>query len=290
MKYCVENDLSLFEFHDSEFEFLRFDGNDLVVSVRFLNIHMGAEQNPFEHDMEIERAQIVFRGFRMIGYEPGRAWKKGDDGEFYTDEPLIVLTGSEGTARFLDELTNGATIFSFKNAEVGYSIDGSGAEPYFYAEFDFDSAEICWDEFRKKAWYELHRQYRYDVTLQTPEGDEAVRLNAHLDEENEETMPPVSLHLSYGGRDYGGQDRDYTWADAFADLQRKLPEGVRLKCCMTCGHRKLRPDRNAVNEILCMKDVPGGEERDAGFCAGDGDEQEKRIRQYCDVCEDYKHT
>ena len=39
MKFCVENDLSLFEFHDSEFSFVSFDGKDLVVSASMVNIH-----------------------------------------------------------------------------------------------------------------------------------------------------------------------------------------------------------------------------------------------------------
>lgn len=79
MKYCVENDLSFFEFHDSEFSFVSFDGKDLVVSARLLNIRKNAAQNPFGHDMEIECTRISFKGFHAPAYEPGRTWRTGQN-------------------------------------------------------------------------------------------------------------------------------------------------------------------------------------------------------------------
>ena len=66
MKYRVENKLDLFEFHDAEFSFVRFDKNELVLSAKHLNIHKNATQNPNDCDMEIDFAEFVFIGFDVF--------------------------------------------------------------------------------------------------------------------------------------------------------------------------------------------------------------------------------
>ena len=57
MKYCVENDLSIFEFHDSVFSYVSFEGTDLIVSASMVNIHKDTPQNPSDYDMEIASAR-----------------------------------------------------------------------------------------------------------------------------------------------------------------------------------------------------------------------------------------
>ena len=61
MKYRVENELDLFEFHDAEFSFISFEKNELVLSAKHLNIHENAAQNPHDCDMEIDLAEFVKR-------------------------------------------------------------------------------------------------------------------------------------------------------------------------------------------------------------------------------------
>ena len=56
MKYHVENNLDLFEFHDADVSFLSFDNNGLILSVRHLNIHKNTDENPNDNDMEITRS------------------------------------------------------------------------------------------------------------------------------------------------------------------------------------------------------------------------------------------
>jgi len=70
MKFCVKNDLSIFEFHDSEFSFVSYDGTDLVVSASMVNIHKDTPQNTSDHDLEITSAQITFKNFHSPTYEP----------------------------------------------------------------------------------------------------------------------------------------------------------------------------------------------------------------------------
>lgn len=286
MKFCAENDLSLFEFHDSVFSFVCFDGKNLTVSAAHLNIHKDTPQNPFDYDMEITSAQITFRNFRSATYEPGRVWERDENGNSYPVGPRIVYSGQEAMDRVLGELKYGLWVYHFEKEEHGgYSIGGCGIEPYLTIEFDFDSIVVCWDEYAKKAWYELHRQYRYDAVLHTPKGEETVQLLVGW---HEESTPSVNVGCRFEDREYWGHGSDDYWIDAFADLQRQLPEGVILKCCLTCRHGNLCPFGNEINELFCTKDLTITQKSDLYLCTQDRSERAKRSRQYCAICEDYQ--
>ena len=294
MKYCVENDLSIFEFHDSEFSFVSFDGKDLVVSASMVNIHKDTPQNPSDYDMEIASAQITFKNFNSATYEPGRAWKTGEDGKSYPVGPQVIFREKDAIDRILEELQNEITVYHFEKEDRGYSIGGCGIEPYFTMEFDFDNVVVCWDEYKKKAWYELHWQYRYDAVLRTPNGDETVKLMVSCHEEpvyykgSLEQPPTVNVGCTFAGKEYWGHGSDYLWIDAFADLQKQLPEGVLLKCCLTCRHGNLCPGGDDKNEVFCTKDVLITQKSDLYYYTEDDREREKRSRQYCSLCDDYQ--
>ena len=294
MKFCVENDLSIFEFHDSAFSLVSFDGADLVISASMVNIHKDTPFNPSDCDMEIASAQITFKNFNSAIYEPGRTWKTGEDGKSYPVGPRVVFRGRDGINKILEELRNGISVYHFEKEFRGYSIGGCGIEPYFTIEFDFDRVVVCWDEYKKKAWYELHRQYRYDAVLWTPNSDETVTLMVGCHEEpvyykgRLEQPPTVNVGGTFEGKEYWGHGSDYLWIDAFADLQKQLPEGVSLKCCLTCRHGNLCPVGNGVNEVFCTKDVLITQKSDLYFYTDDDREREKRARQYCGLCENYQ--
>lgn len=294
MKFCVKNDLSIFEFHDSEFSFVSYDGTDLVVSASMVNIRKDTPQNTSDHDLEITSAQITFKNFHSPTYEPGRAWEMGEDGKSYPVGPQVIFREKDAIDRILEELQNEITVFYFEKEDHGYSIGGCGIEPYFTMEFDFDHVIVCWDEYKEKAWYELYRQYRYDAVLQTPNGDVAVKLWVGYDEEplydkeSLEQQLTVNVGCTFDDKDYWGHGSDYLWIDAFADLQRQLPEGVFLKCCLTCKHGNLCPVGNDRNKVFCTKDVLITQKSDLYFYTEDDGEREKRSRQYCGLCEDYQ--
>ena len=294
MKFCVEDDLSLFEFHDSTFSLVDYDGTDLVISASAVNIHKDTPQNPSDRDMEIASARITFKTFHSAAYEPGRSWKTGEDGKSYPVGPRVVYTGQDGINRILEELKNKIAVYHFKEENQGYSIGGCGIEPYFTIEFDFDGVVVCWDEYKNKAWYERHCQYRYDAVLRTPNGDVAVKLMVNCYEEpvyykgNLEQPPTVNVGCTFEDKEYWGHGSDYLWIDAFADLQRQLPEGVSLKCCLTCRHGNLCPVGNDNDEVFCTKDVLIAQKSDLYFYTEDDAERTKRSKQYCNLCGDYQ--
>lgn len=154
MKYVSKNCLHDFEFHDAEISLVSVTDDCLTLEVEYLNIHSDAIQNPFETDMEIKRAILVFEGFNAESYEIGRAWKKNIKGEYYTDEPQIIFYADEAKRRFLNQLIPQVRVFYFGvNDENMYYMDGVGDDPFFMLHFYFDNVTVMWDEYKKEAWY-----------------------------------------------------------------------------------------------------------------------------------------
>lgn len=73
MKYCVKNQLNLFEFHDSKFSLISFEKNKLCISANHINIHKDAKENPNDYDMDIHLAKIHFENIEILYYAPIRA-------------------------------------------------------------------------------------------------------------------------------------------------------------------------------------------------------------------------
>ena len=65
----------------------------------------------------------------------------------------------------------------------------------------------------------------------------------------------VIIRVEYKEKTYSGVGKDIEWTDAFANLQKALPDGVSIQCCMTCKHGTLCPYGNIPNYILCSKNV-----------------------------------
>ena len=69
------------------------------------------------------------------------------------------------------------------------------------------------------------------------------------------TDDSVEITVSYNDTEYCAKGKDHLWADAFADLQAKLPSNTQLACCMTCRHGNMCPYGNKENQLYCTKDV-----------------------------------
>lgn len=152
MEYNVENQLDLFEFHDSEFALIQFDNDKLIVSVKYLNIHKISLPNPSDYDMEIKNAIITFKNFHITQYK------------FYSSQNEITdYYEQEAIEKFIEEF-DGEYVKHINIFDLGkldnsiYYIDASGKSTFFAIQFTFDNVTIEWDEYRKKAWYELFKE------------------------------------------------------------------------------------------------------------------------------------
>ena len=156
-QYCYTsvNHPESFDFHDSVFRLGRVGDTEIAVCVQALNISKAAEQNPYECDMEIQTAHIVFRGVSEFVYDPGRVWERDAEGNFAPVGPKILFRGKEAYSRFEDDLSEGAMIICHSIVEADhFEIDGTGKGPYFFVSFKAEEVVIEWDDYRGPAWYE----------------------------------------------------------------------------------------------------------------------------------------
>ena len=294
MGYLSIDQLEQFEFHDSDWKLESQDRDDVTFAVENLNIHKDTEQNDEDWDMELGPARMTFRGFRLIHFEPGRSWTTDEDGNSVPVGPRILHTGEEGMNRLAAEKFQ---VLHLEREGDHWELGGCGPEPYFTAEFDFDSVEIAWNSYVKKAWYELHRYYTFQVALHTPQGLVSEKLEITVHEEEVYRInhgwlpaPSVSARVCWADEIYLGDGTDdFLWIDAIADLQKKLPEGVTIRGCLTCRHGNLCPYGNRPNEVFCCKDVHLRHKPDVvRLC--DEDTWEQRKKAYFDSCDNWAKT
>lgn len=294
MKYRAVNQLDCFEFHDTVFTFVRFDNDELVVSAKHLNIHKSTEQNTSDYDLEIDCAKIVFKGLQTHSFEPSREWKIDEKGNSYTNDPLIIFKGQEAEDKLMQEIRNGIKIYYFgRDGDSQYCIEGCGIDPFFTTKFSFDSVTVEWDGYLKKAWYEFHKQQQFEITLNTPVGEKNATVYIICSYEDESlyedfVKQTVNVCIKYNGKELWGRGADYLWIDAFVNLQEQLPDGVTIKCCLTCKHGKFCPVENQLGELFCTKDVLFNEKSNLFFYTEDETERAKHSRNYTYVCKKYQ--
>jgi len=159
MRYCSNNRLQDFEFHDAELSLISWEDSRLVVLAKYLNVHKDAAPNNAGADMEISEARITFTGFQIKEFQPGRAWRTDENGKLYTDDPLIIHTDEVAHSMFENELKNTVTVMGIVFDDNIYELGAIGIDPYFSARFLFSDVKIEWDDYREKAWYELQKQF-----------------------------------------------------------------------------------------------------------------------------------
>lgn len=296
MKYTSTNKITDFNFHDAYFELVSFENKELKISAKHLNIHKTATENPESRDMEIKEAIITLINFDSPFF------KEGDKTTFKPDgqrEVTIVdpVTGDDALKAFLQEIEDGLTVYYFgKDENEKYAIEGCGISPFFTAELSFSQIIISWDEFLKPAWYELHRQFNYEVMLATHESDKPAKLIISIHEEDVyyqgklEKGPTVNAGIKFEGKEFRGHGKDYLWVDALASLQQQLPKGISLKCCLTCRHGNFCPFGSEPGTIFCTKDKTFESKEDVCnlFIVESETIWSQRIKKYADTCESYE--
>ena len=156
MKYSITNQINSFEFHDAQVYYLDYKERTLSVYVKHLNLHKDVKQNPCNCDLEIDCARMVFVDFCVYTFEPGRAWKRDENGALYTEDPIVIIRGKEAEEKFVRELQNSICVLDLgKKDNERYYLDGSGVEPFFSVVFSFSRVTVEWDGYSQKAWYEV---------------------------------------------------------------------------------------------------------------------------------------
>lgn len=95
----------------------------------------------------------------------------------------------------------------------------------------------------------MKTEYNAFVTLLINEKSTVVPI--HIEDEELDIDAKVSVEIVYSGVKYRGIGKELDWTDAFADLQKKLPESVLLKCCISCKYGNLNLYGNIPNQVIC---------------------------------------
>ena len=126
------------------------------------------------------------------------------------------------------------------------------------------------------------------IQLQTNEGVESLDIDITFDNKDPNKALLMTIKAHYQGKQITAFGNRYPFEDAFADLQKKLPENVILSSCMTCRHGNMCPSGDESNRVFCTKDVTIRSIRDLHFYTEDVQEHAKRSRRFTDYCADYQ--
>lgn len=126
-----------------------------------------------------------------------------------------------------------------------------------------------------------------NITLLSSTSKTVCPVQICYDDSEDSADSDVKISLTYNNTQYQGIGNDYLWVDAFADLQNKLPDNIKLACCMTCRHGNMCPYGNAENQLFCTKDLRFSDKRDLCDLFDQTDPFEKRSVASIDFCDDF---
>ena len=106
----------------------------------------------------------------------------------------------------------------------------------------------------RKGECKMKKSIQEHITLLSPTDIIIAPIQINYDND-EDVANPVEINLTYNGVIYQGKGTDHLWVDAFADLQNRLPHGIKLACCMTCRHGNMCPYGNRENQLFCTRDL-----------------------------------
>ena len=126
------------------------------------------------------------------------------------------------------------------------------------------------------------------ITLQTERGLQSLDLDVSFDHDDMDEASVMTIRTKYQGKDIVVSGNRYPWEDAYANLQKQLPENVRLFCCVACRHGNCCPAGDAPDEVFCTKDVAVSCKSDLFCYTEDCKERRSRSRRYTDHCDDFQ--
>ena len=132
----------------------------------------------------------------------------------------------------------------------------------------------------------MKKSIQEHITLLSPTDIIIAPIQINYDND-EDAANPVEINLTYNGVIYQGKGTDYLWVDAFAALQNRLPQGIKLACCMTCRHGNMCPYGNRENQLFCTKDLVISSKEDMIDLFNNTDPFAERIVSAIKYCEEF---
>ena len=126
------------------------------------------------------------------------------------------------------------------------------------------------------------------VNIITDKGTDTLDIVISFDNDDLDEVNEVTIRTNYNGEEITAIGSRYPFEDAYAELQRKLPENVRLAACVACRFGNMCPVGNAIDEVFCTSDVDISEKSDLYYYTEDEAERSKRSRHFSDFCADFQ--
>ena len=133
----------------------------------------------------------------------------------------------------------------------------------------------------------MKKNLKTNVILLSPEGKVLAPIQIVYDDKNVADDPSSAGILFFDGSEYKGFGTDPLWTDTLADLEVKLPENVRLACCMTCRHGNMCPYGNVENQLFCTKNIRISGKEDMCRLFDQTDPFEERSVASLGFCDDF---
>lgn len=128
--------------------------------------------------------------------------------------------------------------------------------------------------------------------LLTPDGETPVQIHIEYFSDQpivtEDSVTSMSVRLVYDSREYVGVGTNYPFIDAFVNIQKQLPDGVHLKCCVNCVHGNLCPYGGDPNLLLCTKRVVITKKLDLVDHMANNDITSNDSQEFSNVCNDFQ--
>ncbi len=281
MNYQLSDCFSDLEFHDAFIKIKAFANRTLTLSVKYLNIHKDTLPYRSVLDKELDIAKITLQDLVVHAFSRSAYTVEDGNGNLLEGEDEKVYPAEEAEHAFLSELKGGTHISDFYRDGDEYVLDMHGFH-LFSARLSFSFFLLEWDDIVGNAWYETAKLRH--IILETTSGDVQVEI------EMQETKEPIVKYgcaLSYKKHRYESRKKEYI-SRAMASLQKKLPNGVSIKCCLTCVHGNQCPYGNDEYEVFCMKDHVIRDKLDlVDLIAQDHDLFFEKNRLITDICDDF---
>ena len=126
------------------------------------------------------------------------------------------------------------------------------------------------------------------IILQTENGFQVLDLDISFDHDDLNEASVMIIKTNYQGKIIVASGNRYPWEDAYASLQKQLPENIRLFCCVACRHGNGCPVGDEPDKLFCTKDVLILRKSDLFYYTEDDDERQKRSKSYTDHCDDFQ--
>ena len=121
----------------------------------------------------------------------------------------------------------------------------------------------------------------YLLPVETPDGRVELEIQHSVENLNE---PDMHVKLTVNIQETEMAFESSETEDALIRLARALPEGWRIRSCLSCRYGHFCPVGDYDNEVFCVTDFEPKQARDLWHVTEDPVEREKRSRTLFDTC------